>query len=124
MQPHAVSHASDHTKMALGCIVPAMDAFCGFHASSLDPLICTARKSEQCHASGAAGSRRLHAIVRRGFWHSIPSALTRSLSCLLWLLQLLEEARYLTLEQAMAALQVHHVARIGPDDCGIASSFV
>src|SRR2546430_2316237 len=38
-----------------------------------------------------------------------------SLSCPLWLLRRLEEARYLMLEQAMAALQVHHVARIGDD---------
>jgi hypothetical protein len=115
MQLHAISHAYDRTKTALDRIVPTMDIFCGFNASSLDPLICPARKSEQRHASGAAVSRRLHARVRRGFWYSIPSALTRSLSCPLWLLRLLEEAHYLMLEQAMAALQVHHVARVGDD---------
>src|SRR4029450_670969 len=36
-------------------------------------------------------------------------------SCTLWLLRRLEEADHLMLEQAMATLQVHHVAHVGND---------
>ena len=68
----------------------------------------------------ARHERRLEAVgctplFGAGFGTAFRPRWTRYLSCPLWLLRRLEEADHLMLEYAMAALQVHHVPRIGDD---------